>query len=66
MKDLGKWAPAAGLGLELVALEVLFLYAGRYLDIKYVWPGYGMTFGGLIGLIIWLVHVVSFTKRLEK
>lgn len=63
---MNTWAKALGLGVELVGLVSAFLYAGQYFDEKYEWPGYGMTFGGLFGLIIWLAHVVMITKQFEK
>jgi hypothetical protein len=60
------WAKALGLGAELVGLMALFLYAGQYLDVKYEWPGYALTFCGLFALIIWLTHVVIMTRQFEK
>ncbi len=63
---MNTWAKALGLGVELIILVGAFLYAGQYLDEKYEWPGYAMTFGGLAGLIIWLTHVVIITRQFEK
>lgn len=57
---------AAGLGMELVGLVVVLVYAGRQLDLKYGWPGYGMTGGGLIALAGWLSHVLRIARAVEE
>lgn len=55
-----------GLAAELIVLELVFIYAGRYLDEKYQWPQYGVTIGGLLALIVWLTHAVIMVKKIEK
>ena len=56
---------AAGLGMELVGLVVVLVYAGRHFDQKYGWPGYGMTAGGLVALAGWLAHVLRIARSVE-
>ncbi len=63
---MNSWTKALGLGVELVVIVGIMLYAGQYLDEKYEWPGYGITCGGLLGLIVWLAHVVIVTKQFDK
>lgn len=60
------WAKALGLGVELVILMSIFLYAGQYLDEKYEWPGYALTFSGLSALIIWLTHIIMITRQFDQ
>lgn len=66
MKNMGRLAAFVGLGMELVAFVGVLLYAGQHLDKKYGWPGYGMTFGGLAGLVLWLIHVIVIVNKYEK
>lgn len=61
-----KLVVAIGLGMEFVGLVIVLVYAGRYMDRIYEWPGYGVTFGGLLALISWLVHVSFVVRGLDK
>lgn len=62
----GKLLAATGLGMELVGLVIVLFYAGHYIDYKYELPGYGVTIGGMIALIVWLTHVVIVVQGLDK
>lgn len=62
----GKLLAATGLGMELVGLVIVLFYAGRYIDRAYELPGYGVTIGGMLALIIWLTHVVRVVQSLDK
>ena len=57
---------ALSLGFELIAIVILFVYAGRYFDAKFEWPGWGMTAGSVLALVVWLTHVVMVMKNIER
>lgn len=61
-----KLLAATGLGMELLGLVAVFFYAGRYFDRQFEWPGYGVTVGGMIALIVWLTHVVRIIQSLDR
>ena len=61
-----KLLAATGLGMELLGLVAVFFYAGRYLDGRFEWPGYGVTIGGMIALVVWLTHVVRIIQGLDR
>lgn len=52
--------------MELVALEVTLLYAGRYVDTRLGTNGIGIAVGGLLGLVIWIAHLVKIMKTVER
>jgi len=61
-----KLLAAAGLGMELVGMVMVMFYAGRYIDRKFELPGYGVTIGGMLALVMWLTHVVIIVQGLDK
>jgi hypothetical protein len=52
-----------GLIFELFGLVLAFVYAGHYLDEKYGWKGLGVAGGGILALLIWVVHLVQAFKQ---
>lgn len=56
----------AGIGIELVGLEVTLIFFGRMLDQKYGWPGFAVAGLGLSGLVFWLWQVVRLLKNFEE
>jgi uncharacterized membrane protein len=61
-----KLGAALGLGMELVGMVGILIYAGRYFDTKYTWPGYGVAGGGLLAVIVWLVHVIFVIRSIDE
>ncbi len=60
------YATVFGLVFELVGLVILFLYAGRYIDNKMHWSGIGVTFGGILAIVIWLLQLIKTFKNKEN
>lgn len=56
----------AALGMDLVALEVAMLFAGKWVDDKMGWQGFGIAGGGMLGLIVWFQHLIWAIRRLER
>ena len=50
---------------ELVAFELVLVYAGSRLDSHYFWPGYGVMAGAFSGLIAWVIHLMLAIKDLD-
>jgi hypothetical protein len=51
-----------GLIFELLGMVLAFVYAGHYLDQKYGWNGLGVAGGGILALLVWVVHLVQAFK----
>lgn len=56
----------AALGMDLVALEVTLLLAGKWIDQKMGWQGFGIAGGGMLALAVWFQHIFWAIKRLER
>lgn len=56
----------AGLGIELVGIELTMIWLGKYLDGQLGLNGVCIAVLGLSGLVFWLVHVLCLTRQLEK
>jgi hypothetical protein len=54
-----------GLVFELVALVIVLVYAGHYLDGKMGWSGIGVAGGAIIALVIWVFHLMQAFKNLR-
>ena len=60
-----KYMVLLGMGLELVALTLAFLYIGRYLDDKMGWSGFATAGGAILAIAVWLVHLVQVVNQLD-
>ncbi len=54
------------LGFEFAGLIVAFIYLGRWVDQKYNLAGLGIAGGALLGMVIWIIHLVFAMRSLEK
>jgi len=52
-----------GLIFELMGLVLAFVYAGHYFDEKYQLKGIGIAGGGILALIIWVIHLIQAFKQ---
>ncbi len=54
------------LAFELAGLVVAFIFVGKYLDEKFGLKGLGIAGGALLGLILWVIHIVVVLRTFEK
>lgn len=65
-KERNKGLIFVGIGIELIGIELSFIYIGRMVDKEMNWPGFGVAFFGIAGLTIWLWHVVRLLRQFDQ
>jgi len=54
-----------GMGFELVGIILACIYLGKAIDDHYGTKGIGLALLPMIGLVGWIVQIVSLTKGLD-
>lgn len=55
-----------GMGFELVAGVVLFLWLGGKVDAAYGWGGFGAILGIVLALVGWITHLLIVMRAVAK
>lgn len=55
-----------GIGMELVAIELTLIFIGYQIDQKMAWPGLALACGAILGLTIWLYHVIKLLRSYSE
>lgn len=53
----------AGIGLELIGIELAMAWIGHSIDQEMGWPGFAIAGLLILGLVGWLVHVVRLLQH---
>ena len=63
--DNSSYMVFVGIGAELIGIELVMIFIGTYIDRAAGWKGYGLAACLVIGLTVWLVHVVKMLQKLS-
>lgn len=61
-----KYLIFAGMGIELVGIEMGCLYFGQKIDELYDLKGLAMVGFSVLGLTGWLIQIVKLSQKLDK
>jgi hypothetical protein len=61
-----KTALFIGMGVELVAVVLIFIYLGRWLDDTYGLKGLATALSAMVALVVWVVHLLTVVRVLAK
>jgi F0F1-type ATP synthase assembly protein I len=61
-----KTALFIGMGAECVGIVLVFVYIGQWVDEKYGLRGLATAVLAMLGLVIWVVHLLMVVRVLAK